>query len=191
MAELAPDASAEERVRRLEATKCYSALLVSRTNAHARTGRRASDNMCCFLLLPLAQNCAGEYIHRYWSLYSDSHPIAKPGQQGGAARVAPASHGKRKSVLSNYSLPGSKKSKTDGEGGGAGAKEGEAAEAKKPGGGAAAASAVGSSGGGQLPAPALPYSELYAIFGDKLQPFLPPAGAAPAAVAGVADTPAL
>ena len=40
MAELAPDASAEERVRRLEATKCYSALLVSRTNAHARTGRR-------------------------------------------------------------------------------------------------------------------------------------------------------
>ena len=29
MTELAPDASAEERVRRLEATKCYSALLVS------------------------------------------------------------------------------------------------------------------------------------------------------------------
>ena len=29
MAELGPDASADERVRRLEATKCYSALLVS------------------------------------------------------------------------------------------------------------------------------------------------------------------
>jgi hypothetical protein len=31
MAELAPDASADDRVRRLEATKCYSALLVSCT----------------------------------------------------------------------------------------------------------------------------------------------------------------
>ena len=50
---LAPDSSVEERIKRLEATKCYSALL----------------------------NCTGLYIRRYWSLYSDDHPTAKPAKR--------------------------------------------------------------------------------------------------------------
>jgi hypothetical protein len=52
---------------------------------------------------------------------------------------------------------------------------------------------VAAAGGSQLPAPALPYSELYAIFGDKLHPFLPTGAAAAArpGAAAIADIPAL
>jgi hypothetical protein len=54
MTELAPDASPEERVRRLEATKCYSALLVSPMThcllARAQQWRLDCPSSCCGFL---------------------------------------------------------------------------------------------------------------------------------------------
>lgn len=54
MTALAPDASAEDRVRRLEATKCFSALLVSPVTLC----RLAGVALCLFTLLPSFRPCA-------------------------------------------------------------------------------------------------------------------------------------
>lgn len=106
------------------------------------------------------QNCAGEYVHRYWSLYSDE----PPGQSAGDAHQdwrVPSSHSKRKSVLANYSLPKQpKKAKTDADGQ---AQETAAAAADQATATRESSSEAGGAAGSQLPAPALPYSELYAI----------------------------
>lgn len=134
-------------------------------------------------------------MHRYWSLYSESDPTANP------ATDARRHKSKRKSVLSNYSLPDGSKKKAridaQGQGGESAAEKAADASTTAGGGGAAAAGAEGGdaeaeAAGSRLPTPALPYSELYAIFGDKLQPFLPTAAAgAVQPGAAIADVPAL
>ena len=138
-------------------------------------------------------------MHRYWSIYSDGLPGKSAGD---GLQTAPSNHSKRKSVLANYSLPTGpkKKAKTSAEGQGQ-----EAPAAPEQAGGAAttddSSASTGASagaegrgsaaaaGGSLLPSPALPYSELYAIFGDKLHPFLPTAARPGAAT--IVDVPAL
>lgn len=83
----------------------------------------------------------------------------------GAAPAAGGKPSKRKTVLGNYALPAAKKLKSE-----------KAAADDSSAGNLAAAAQSDSAGGAAaaaLPSPAMPYDELYAIFGDKLQPFLP------------------
>lgn len=76
-----------------------------------------------------------------------------------------------RTVLSHYAVPAAKKPKSEKAAADASdtAAAGNLAAAAAPGEAPAAAAAAAV----DLPSPAVPYDELYAIFGDKLQPFLP------------------
>lgn len=158
--------SATDSVKRLEASKCYSALLT----------------------------CAGLYVKRYWNLFDPSPSgSARPGAptaagKGGTKRVA--------SVMSQYAVPSAKRGKAagDGDSGAAAAEPPTETDARQPAaaeastasagvgaGTATAGAAAAAEGGGRaaavtqdgLPTHALPYDELYALFGDQLLPYLP------------------